>query len=104
MPFDRQRGMRKSEPAVRRMLRENIRNRRLECRLSQREMGERIGVVQQWVQQIESPRGDNIPSLYQLEEIALHLGTTPADLLSPGRFRGQIGANDDLRKRQPRKA
>jgi transcriptional regulator with XRE-family HTH domain len=68
--------------------------------MSQREMGERIGVVQQWMQQIESPNVDTIPSLYQLEEIAVHLGTTPADLLMPGRFRGRVGANEDLRKRR----
>jgi transcriptional regulator with XRE-family HTH domain len=55
--------------------------------MSQKELGEAVGVVQQWIQQLESANSDNVPSLYLLEELALHLGTTVIDLLTPGRFR-----------------
>lgn len=61
----------------------------MECGLTQKELGERVGVVQQWIQQIESAKSDNVPSLYQLEDFALNLGTTVVDLLTPGRFRAR---------------
>jgi transcriptional regulator with XRE-family HTH domain len=87
MPSDPQRRTSDKEPAIRRTVRENLRNRRIELGLSQKQLGERIGVTQQWIQQLEAPNNDNLPSLYQLEEFALHLGATAAELLTPRHFR-----------------
>jgi transcriptional regulator with XRE-family HTH domain len=87
MPLDRKSKTKTKEPAIRRIVRENIRARRVECGMSQKALGERIGVVQQWIQQLESANCDNVPSLYLLEDLALQLGTTAIDLLTPGRFR-----------------
>jgi transcriptional regulator with XRE-family HTH domain len=70
-----------SEPAIRRVFRLNMQNRRLELGIKQSELGRRVGEVrQQWVSQLESPaKGSNFkePSLQELEQIAIALDTTP---------------------------
>ena len=87
----------KLEPEIRRVFRENLRKRRYEKGLKQRELGDRIGCNQQFVQQMESPKSDVVPRLEMLEKIARALDTTPAALLTPGRFDGKLDGTTDLR-------
>jgi len=89
MAIDRRKKTMRSEPAIRRTFRENLRNRRLERGLSQQRLGEQLGVTQQWIHQLESATSDNVPSVYQLDELASCLDTAPSELLTPGRFRGK---------------
>lgn len=90
------------EPSIRVAFRTNLRNRRVELGLSQRALGEAIGVVQQWVQKLEAPATDEVPSFYQLEDIARVLKCAPHDLLIPDRFDAGVSAKDDMRKHQYR--
>lgn len=93
---------RTKELPVRKTFRENLRNRRIGQGMSQRELGERIGVLQQWIEQLEANRGGAVPSLYQLADIALELACKPADMLTPGRFKSGVALDDDMRKHQRR--
>lgn len=93
--------VRAGQPKFRIVLCLNLRNRRIELGLTQKEVGEAVGVVQQWIGQLESPAGDEVPSLYQLEDLAKALKCLMHDLLIPGRFT-KAGASiyDDMRKFQ----
>lgn len=91
-----------TEPLIRAIIRTNIRNRRVELRISQRELGEMLGVTQQWIGQIESPGGNEIPSIYQLAELADVLKCGYHDLLIEGRFDSGVSPSDDMRKFQHR--
>lgn len=86
------------EHPLRRIIRQNIRNRRMSLGISQRDLGDRVGVTKNWIQQIESPHGDEVPNVYMLFDIASEFGCTPADILTPGKFQAGIGAEEDLRK------
>jgi transcriptional regulator with XRE-family HTH domain len=90
----------KKEPAIRRIFRTNLRNRRLAIGMTAKQLADRLGVKPQWIHQLENPRGKAIPGLYLTEQLAVELGTTPADLLTPGRFTGDIDPDDDLRGRR----
>jgi transcriptional regulator with XRE-family HTH domain len=101
VPFPSQRKYaRKREPAIRRTLRSNLRNRRRALNLTARQLAEMIGVRPQWIHALESPRGTAVPGLFQLEQLAMHLGCLPADLLVPAKFTGDIDPDDDLRGRR----
>jgi transcriptional regulator with XRE-family HTH domain len=86
------------EHSLRRILRQNIRNRRLALGISQIMLGERVGVTKNWIQQLESPSGDEVPNLYALHDIATELGTTAADMLTAGKFHGVADVDGDLRQ------
>jgi len=85
------------EHPLRRILRMNLRNRRVELGVTQLQLGDRVGTTQQYVQQLEDARQDNVPNLYLLHDLAQELGCTAADLLSPKRFEAGVAADDDLR-------
>lgn len=86
------------EHPIRRTIRQNVRNKRIFLGISQKELGDRLGVSKNWVQQIESPHGDEVPNLYMLFDIAAEFGCTPADIMTPGKFAAGIGADEDLRR------
>lgn len=94
--------VKKAEPDVRAAFRLNLRNRRVELGLSQRQLGEQVGVVQQWIGQLEAPARDEVPSLYQLEDLARILKCSTHDLLIPGRFNSGVSVDEDMRKYQHR--
>ncbi len=66
------------EPEWRKMLRTNIRNRRIALGLTQKELGQATGDVnQQMIQQIESPKCPDVaPNLFHLAAFADALQTT----------------------------
>jgi transcriptional regulator with XRE-family HTH domain len=87
------------EPEHRAVVRANIRNRRIELGIPQRELAETIGVVYQFIQKIESHNPGcfkESPSIERLWTIAEALGCSPHDLLIPGRFKGPP-EDEDLR-------
>jgi len=83
------------EADIRRIFRTNLRNRRMELGLTQAGLHEHLS--QSWVQQLEAPAGNEVPSLYQLELIAQSLKCLASDLLVEGRFASDINPDDDLR-------
>lgn len=88
------------QPAWRRALCSNLRNRRVQLGLTQKRLGEMAGVVQQWIGQLEDPMGDEVPSLYQLADLAVALDCTMIDLLHSGKFDIGITVGDDMRRYQ----
>lgn len=96
-PFRKKAKIAGKEHPIRRTVRTNLRNRRLEQGITQKELGEATGTGQTWVQQLERPGGDEVPNLYMLFDIAVQLACSPADLLTPGRFKGDADADEDLR-------
>ncbi len=104
MPFHRSRPGDGPEPSQRLVFRLNLRNRRLELKLSQRRLAELITVAQQWISAIESGRGVNgkYPevSMQLLEKIAAVLETTSQEMLTPNRFLGNADADTDMRTKQ----
>lgn len=90
------------ELPIRKCLRENLRNRRVQQGMSQRELGERLGVLQQWIEQLEANRGGAVPSTYQIADLCLALSCSWADLFTPGKFKAGVGADDDMRTHQRR--
>jgi len=89
------------EPEIRRIFRTNLRNRRMELGLLQKGLHELLS--QSWVQQLEAPRGREVPSLYQLALLAEALKCLPSDLLIAGRFTSGIDPDDDLRRHRRRR-
>lgn len=87
----------RNEPDIRVIFRTNLRNRRIELGLSQRALGDMLGVIQQWVQKLEAPGTEEVPSFYMLADLAAALHCLPSDLLVDGRFNAGVGADDDLR-------
>jgi transcriptional regulator with XRE-family HTH domain len=85
------------EHPLRRIFRTNLRNRRLSLGIQQRELADRVGTVQQWIQQLEDPKGDEAPNFYLLFDLAAELGCTASDLLTAGKFLGVAGPDEDLR-------
>ena len=101
MPFPSQKKYGgKNEPAIRRIFRTNLRNRRLSIGMTAQQLAERLGVRSQWIHQLENPKGKAVPGLFPLERLAMELGTTPADLLVPGKFTGTVDPDEDLRGRR----
>lgn len=90
------------EPPIRVIIRTNLRNRRVELGISQRQLGESIGTTQQWIQQLEAEGGDEVPSIYQLADLSGQLDCGYHDLLVEGRFDAGVSAKDDMRKYQHR--
>lgn len=100
MPFPSQKKYGgKKEPAIRRVLRSNLRGRRLALGMTAKQLAERLGVKAQWIHELENPRSRAIPGLYFVERLAMELGSTPADLLSPAKYTGDIDPDQDLRGR-----
>ena len=88
------------EPAIRRTLRQNIRNRRLQLNMSQEALANAIGVTQPWIALIESPNRTERPNLDQVATIAEVLKCQPYQLLTPDFFTGYSTDGDDLRGRR----
>ena len=59
---------------------ENIRRRRLELRLTQQELGDRLGVTQTYISDVE--QGKRSPRLGRMAAIAEALEVTPSYLLA----------------------
>jgi len=103
MVFRRVRPTDGPEAKIRFDFRLNLRNRRLQLGMSQRELAERVGVDPRWIQQLEHPRpGKRYPEpcLQELERIAAELGVAAWDLISPGKYCGLVTGDMDLRKTQ----
>jgi transcriptional regulator with XRE-family HTH domain len=92
------------EPEVRTIIRTNIRNRRVELGLTQKDVGDAIGASQQWIGLIETAHGDDVPGVYQLPELASVLKCGAHDLLIKGRFDAGIAPSDDMRAYRHRPA
>lgn len=93
----KQKRSQRAEHPLRSIFRSNLRNRRVELNRSQREIGEAIGTTQQWVQQLEDPSQDIVPSLYQLHDISVAMGCQAHDMLVDGRFQIGVAPDDDMR-------
>lgn len=93
----------REEPAIRRILRENIRGRRMLLGLTQKQLGETAGYGQSWIQQIESESGDEVPTVLGLPILAEALGCTIADLVTPGRFAAGLKINWRVAEMQRRR-
>lgn len=90
----------RKEPEHRLVVRANIRNRRIELGIPQRELAEILGVAYQFIQKIESHNPacfKESPSIERLWTIAEALKCLPHDLLIPGRFKGPP-EDEDLRQ------
>lgn len=85
------------ELEIRKVLRENLRSRRVQLNLKQREVADLVGLSDKFVQAIESPHVSKIPNLALLERLAVALKCQPHDLLFPNRFGGEVDADGDLR-------
>ena len=86
------------ESSIRRIVRANMRNRRISLKVSQKGLGEAVGVSQAFISALESPnRPEDVPSLELLAEIAVALQTTVAALTTEGTFGGEVDPDADLR-------
>ena len=57
----------------------NVRARRLALKMTQAELGDKVGVGRSYIAQIE--RGSKVPGMYMGKELADALGCTVEDLL-----------------------
>lgn len=93
----RQRNARIAEPWIRRVLRYNLRNRRVQCGYTQHDVAAFLRVTQEYVSEIESPKDHKVPSIERIQELAQCYGCTAADLMTPNRFTGYVDGDTDLR-------
>lgn len=94
VPFKKRR---KRESTIRLIFRTNLRNRRLRLGMTAKQLAERLGVAAQWIHALENRKGQAVPGLAFLEQLACELGCTPADLLTPNKYRGVVSSDEDLR-------
>jgi transcriptional regulator with XRE-family HTH domain len=81
-----------------RILRGNLRNRRRGLGLTQANVAEAVGVTEGYIGQLESPTLREWPNLPMLFKLATALQTSAAALLTPNKYKGEVDADDDLRK------
>lgn len=67
---------------MRRLVGQNVRRLRLARGLTQKVLAERAGFTQQYISELENGRQN--PTAVTLYELASQLGSTPAELVSPG--------------------
>lgn len=99
------------EIQLRRLVRENIRNRRYQVGLSVREVAQRVTeaaisagyqkdskVSAAFLSRIEGPNWNDTPNLDHLNLLAQVLGCLPQDFFMEGRFPREVTAEEDLRQ------
>lgn len=66
---------------MRKLIGRNVRRLRDACGMTQEELAERSGFSQQYISGLE--RGHRNPTIVSLYELALALGSTPVEFLTP---------------------
>jgi len=92
----------KTESEIRRIVRTNMRNRRVSLGMSQLKLAKSVGVSQAFISAIESPnRPEDVPSLEFLERLAEALASSVAALVTDGMFR-LSEEEEEQERRKPR--
>lgn len=94
----------REEPAIRRIVRENLRGARLLLGMTQTKAALLAGFTQSWWQQLEDPDGDECPTLLSLPMLAEALDCAITDLLTPGKFAAGLKINWRKLEAERRKA
>jgi transcriptional regulator with XRE-family HTH domain len=79
-----------TEPPIRRTFRQNLRALRLAKRWTGKELGEKLGVSQPYISELENPNMPATPDLSTLELIASTFQIPPHSLLIDGFYNGGV--------------
>jgi transcriptional regulator with XRE-family HTH domain len=91
------------ESSIKKVIRTNLRTRRIELGMPQREVGERCrGITQQAISKYERGR-IGPPPIEHLVEFANALQTTIDALIRRGSFKLEVNSDADMRHRQMRR-